>query len=696
MRTLSLALLATLVLAPSARADEGMWTYNAFPKQAVKQKYKLDVTDQWLEHVRLSSVRFNNGGSGSFVSPTGLVMTNHHVGADCIHKLGRSDKDLIKTGFYAKTHDEEIKCPDLELNVLVDISDVTKDVQSVAKPGMDDAAVNKAQKEKMSALEKDCADRTHNRCDVVTLYHGGVYNLYTYKKYTDVRLVFAPEFQIAFFGGDPDNFEFPRYDLDVAYFRVYDNGSALSPEHYLKWSPSGARDGELVFVSGNPGGTSRLDTVAELKFTRDIAQPFSLKRLGISRAVLEEYSKRGPEQARQAETRLFGIMNSLKAINGREAGLKDPKVMSKKESDEVSLRAKLVSDPQYAKIWDNISATEAKFATMFVRYSQTERNSLGTQLFGIAGDLVRLVAEKDKPNGQRLREYRESALPSLELRLFSPAPIYPAMEEAQMVAALDWMQKDLGANDPYVQKVLAGKTPAARAHELVAGTKLKDIAVRRSYGAASKAAIDASKDPLIVLARTIDGDRRAIRKQFEDGVEAPLHHAHELIAKAQFAEEGMARYPDATFTLRLSYGKVAGYTQAGKKVPSMTTIAGMYARAAKADGKAPWDVPPKWVAAKAKVDGKVPMDFVSTNDIIGGNSGSPVINAKGEIVGLIFDGNIQSLPGNFVYDDAQNRAVSVHSSALIEALRNVYDAGFLADELSPPKSERLGKKRASR
>jgi hypothetical protein len=691
MRTLFYALAAIIVLAPVARADEGMWTYNNFPKQAVKQKYKLDVTDSWLEHVRLSSVRFNNGGSGSFVSPTGLVMTNHHVGADCIHKLGRSDKDLIKTGFYAKTHDEEIKCPDLELNVLVDIADVTKDVQSVAKPGMDDAAVNKAQKEKMSALEKECADRTHNRCDVVTLYHGGVYNMYTYKKYTDVRLVFAPEFQIAFFGGDPDNFEFPRYDLDVAYFRVYENNAALSPEHYLKWSPNGARDGELVFVSGNPGGTSRLDTVAELKFTRDIAQPFALKRLGISRTVLEEYGKRGPEQARQAQTRLFGIMNSLKAINGREEGLKDPKVMSKKESDEAALQKKLASDPQYGKVWDNISATEAKYATMFVRYSQTERNMLGTQLFGVASDLVRLVAEKEKPNGQRLREYRESALPSLELRLFSPAPIYPEMEEAQMTAALDWLQKDLGAGDPYVKKVLAGKTPAARAHELISGTKLTDPAFRKQL-AANKQLVATSTDPMIVLARALDPERRALRKTFEDTIEGPLKHNHELLARGIFAAEGTSSYPDATFTLRLSYGKVAGYVADGKKVPAMTTMAGLYERSAKADGKAPWDLPERWIEKKTKINGKVPMDFVSTNDIIGGNSGSPTINARGEVVGLIFDGNIQSLVGDFVYDGAQNRAVSVHSAALIEALRKVYDAGALADELQTT----VGKKHATR
>jgi hypothetical protein len=692
MRTISLSLAALFALVSFARADEGMWTFNNFPKQAVKKKYKVDVTDSWLEHVRLSSVRFNNGGSGSFVSPTGLVMTNHHVGADCIQKLGKSDKDLVKTGFYAKTRDEEIKCPDLELNILVDIADVTKDVQSVAKPGMSDAAINKAQKEKMSALEKACADRTHQRCDVVTLYHGGVYDLYTYKKYTDVRLAFAPEFQAAFFGGDPDNFEFPRYDLDVAYFRVYENGTAVAPENFLKWSAAGARDGELVFVSGNPGGTSRLDTVAELKFTRDVAQPFVLERFAVERTALEAYSKRGTEEARQAQRRLFGIMNGLKAINGREAGLKDPKVMAKKEADEAALQKKLAASPEYGKVWDNIAATEAKFAPMFVRYMDSERSNLGSSLFGMANELVRLVVEKDKPNGERLREYRESALPSLELRLFSPAPIYDGMEEATMTATLEWMQKNLGARDPYLVKVLGGKSPAARAHELVAGTKLKDPAFRKQL-AANKQLVATSTDPMIVLARALDPERRALRKSYEDGIEGPLKHNHELLARGEFAVNGTSQYPDATFTLRLSYGKVAGYVQDGKKIPSMTTISGLYARAAKAGNKAPWDLTERWADRKSKVNGKVPLDFVSTNDIIGGNSGSPVINARGELVGLIFDGNIQSLVGDFVYDETQNRAVSVHSAALIEALRHVYDAGALADELQ---QATVGKKHAAR
>jgi hypothetical protein len=689
--------LALVAVSLPVHADEGMWTYNNFPKAAVKQKYHFDVNDAWLDHVRLSSVRFNSGGSGSFVSQNGLVMTNHHVGADCIHKLVRaaSDKDLIKNGFYAKTRDEEIKCPDLELNVLTDISDVTKDVESVARPGMNDAAVNKAQKEKMSALEKACADRTHERCDVVTLYHGGAYNLYTYKKYTDVRLVFAPEFAIAFFGGDHDNFEYPRFDLDVAYFRVYENDAVVTPEHWLRWSPSGARDGELVFVSGNPGGTDRLKTVAELEFERDWTYPFALERLNLSRRVLEDYSKKGAEEARQAERGLFSVMNSLKVYVGRVAGLKDDKILAKKRTDEAELKKQLASDPEYAKVWDNLAAAEAKWQPMFRRYSLVEgavgRGQLGSQLFGFAGEIVRLVAEKQKPNGERLREYRDSALPSLELRLFSPAPIYDGMEDALMTATLEWMVKDLGASDPYVVKVLGGKTPAARAHELIAGTKLKDPAFRKQL-AASKDAVARSNDPMIVLARALDPDRRALRKLHDDTIEATEKHNHELLARGMFAVRGASQYPDATFTLRLSYGKVAGYSVDGKKIAPMTTIAGLYARSKAAEGKAPWDLPATWIEKKAKLNGKVPMDFVSTNDIIGGNSGSPVINARGEVVGLVFDGNIQSLVGDFVYDETQNRAVSVHSAALIEALRKVYDAGALADELQAP----VGKKHAAR
>ncbi|HZS38337.1 MAG TPA: S46 family peptidase [Polyangia bacterium] len=684
-----LVALGILGAAIPARADEGMWTFNNFPKALVKQRYKADVTDAWLDHVRLASVRFNSGGSGSFVSPRGLVMTNHHVGADCIHKLDDKTHDYIKDGFYAATPAAEIKCPDLELNVLTGIEDVTAEVKSVEKPGMDDAAINKAQKEKMSALEKACNEKTKERCDVVTLYQGGVFNMYRYKKYIDVRLVFAPEFQIAFFGGDPDNFEYPRYDLDAAFFRVYEGDKELHPEHFLKWSAGGAKENELVFVSGNPGNTERLDTLAQLEFLRDFTYPMALKDLARFREVLKDYGKKGAEQERQARTELFYIENSLKALGGYLQGLQDKRLMGTKADEEAALRKRIAASPDkqklYGGVWDSIAATQKKYQTFYKAYGYLEGrrgNPFWSDLFGIARTLVRAGDEKLKPSEKRLREYRDSNLQSVELRLFSAAPIYDGLEEATLATALGNLAGELGAASPVVKAALAGKTPEARAHELVSGTKLKDVALRKQlYG--SKAALDASKDPMIVLARAIDAEARAIRKRYEDEVEGPVKQNMALLGKAQFEAEGLTHYPDATFTLRLSFGKVAGYTVDGKPIAPFTTLGGLYQRSAKAEGKAPWDLPARWASAKGKLKLETPMDFVSTNDIIGGNSGSPVINKAGELVGLIFDGNIQSLPGNFVYDDHLNRSVSVHSSALTEALRHVYDAGALADELSP-------------
>ncbi len=684
-----LVVLGTLSAASLAVADEGMWTFNNFPKKLVKQRYKFDVTDPWLDHVRLSSVRFNSGGSGSFVSPHGLVMTNHHVGADCVSKLGASDHDYIKDGFYAKDQASEIKCPDLELNVVVGIEDVTADVKSVEKPGMDEASVNKAQKEKMSALEKACTDKTQSRCDVVTLYQGGVYNMYRYKKYTDVRLAFAPEFGIAFFGGDPDNFEYPRYDLDVAFFRVYENDKEVQPQHYLKWSASGAKDNELVFVAGNPGNTERLDTLAQLEMLRDTSYPLVLGELKRIQKALQAYGKLGVEEERQARTPLFGVENSIKAITGYLGGLTDAKLMAKKTADEAALQKQIAASPDkqklYGGVWDAIARSQKGYASFYKRYAFTEGrrgNPMSSELFGLARLLVRAGEEKAKPSEKRLREYRDSNLQSLELGLFSSAPIHDGLEEALLTSALERLSAQLGAQDPIVKNALAGKTPAQRAKEVVSGTKLKDVALRKSLWA-DKKALDASKDPMLVLARALDPEARQLRKRYEDEVEGVVKKNLGLVGKAMFEAEGLSHYPDATFTLRLSYGKVAGYTIDGKKITPFTTFGGLFDRATKAENKFPWELPKKWVDGKAKLKLETPYDFVSTNDIIGGNSGSPVINAKGELVGLIFDGNIQSLPGNFVYDDTVNRSVSVHSSALTEALRNVYDAGALADELQP-------------
>ena len=688
----SMALALVLLVAPlAARADEGMWTFNNFPKDLVKKRYKFDVTDPWLDHVRLSSVRFNSGGSGSFVSPRGLVMTNHHVGADCIHKLNSPGHDYIKEGFFAKSSSEEIKCPDLELNVLTGIEDVTAAVKSVEKPGMDDAAINKAQKEKMAALEKACADKTKERCDVVTLYQGGLFNMYRYKKYTDVRLVFAPEFQIAFFGGDPDNFEYPRYDLDVAFFRVYENDKEVAPEHYLKWSAAGAKDNELVFVSGNPGNTDRLDTVAQLEFLRDVAQPALLDDLERIHQVLAAYAKKGAQQEVEARTLDFYVMNGLKAFKGYHEGLANKELMARKVKEEEALKKQIAASPekqkQFGGAWDAIAASQAKYKEFFLPWLELEGrrgNPAYSDYMSLARTLVRAGAERAKPSEKRLREYRDSNLASLELKVLSSAPIYDGLEETLIASYLSNLAAKLGSNNPSVKAALAGKTPEARAHEVVAGTKLKDVALRKQLWS-SKQALDASKDPMLELARALDPGSRAVRARFEDEVEGVVKANQALLARAQFEAQGLSHYPDATFTLRLSFGKIAGYTVDKKKIAPFTNFGGLYARSDKAKDQAPWNLPERWVAAKKKLNPSTPMDFVSTNDIIGGNSGSPVVNRAGEVVGLIFDGNIQSLVGDFVYDEKQNRAVSVHSSALTDALRKVYDAQSLAEELQPSK-----------
>ena len=668
---------ASLISVP-ATADEGMWTVNHFPRQMVKQKHGFDATDAWLEHVRLGSVRFNSGGSGAFVSSRGLVMTNHHVGADCIHKLGATGKDYIADGFVAKTADTELKCPDLELNVLTAIDDVTALVKAAEKPGMTPAAANTAQKEQMASIEKQCATATGQRCDVVTLYHGGIYNLYKYKKFTDVRLVFAPEGQIAFFGGDPDNFTFPRFDYDMALFRAYDNGKPVTPQHFLQWSGQGAKEGDLVFTSGHPGTTSRLHTLAQLEMLRDLQYPTRLADLARVHEVLVQYAKTSVEAQRQAHTPLFGVENGQKAITGYLKGLKDATAIRSRQVAETAAR----KNPDAAKAIDDIAKSQVAYRALFQRLVLTEGFTFQSKLFGLARHLVRLEAEKKLPSEKRLREYRDSNLPSVELAVFSGAPIYAALEEALVADALTHLEKTLGAKDPLVVQALAGQTPAVRAKALVAGCKLAAVAERKRLAAEGKA-LETTTDPMIALAKAVDAEARALRKRFEDEVEGPVRQGQSAIARAAFAAHGTDLYPDATFTLRISFGKVVGYTEDdGTKVAPLTTIGGLYARSDKAGGKAPWNLPKRWVDARKKLDSATPMNAASTNDIIGGNSGSPVVDKKGELVGLIFDGNIQSLAGQFLFDDRQNRAVWVASQALLAGLRTVYDAGFLADELT--------------
>ena len=675
-------------LISSARADEGMWLYNTFPAEKVQKQYGFLPTQEWLDHLRSSSVRFNNGGSGSFVSADGLAFTNHHVGADCIEKLATSGADYMKAGFYAKSQAEEAKCPDLELNVLVGIEDVTAKVKAGAKKSMSTADVGQAQRAAMSALELDCASSTGLRCDVVTLYSGEVYNLYKYKKYTDVRLVFAPEFAAAFFGGDPDNFTFPRYDLDITFFRIYENGKPVHLDNYLRWSNVGVKEGDLIFVSGHPGRTDRQETVAQIMFLKDVDFPARLANYKRRIDALQKFSAESPENARVAQEDIFGLQNSQKAIGGEYKALQNTAVLLKmhtaEREQEQAYVAKHAGEPNP---WEEISNAVKVNREIYDSLMYVERmRGFTSDLAGYARTLVRVAAEKPKPNGDRLREYRDSALPSLEQALFSTAPVYKSLETVTLTTGLAQLKDALGIDDPAVKAALQGKSPAEAAKALIAGTKLEDVALRKQLYEGGKVAIDASTDPLIVLMRTVDPEAREARKRFDDEVDAVVRRDGATIVRARFAQTGFTQPPDATFTLRLSYGPVKGYEEGGKKVPYCTTFAGAFQHAEEHGNKPPYELAPSWIKMKSKLNLQTPLNFVSTADIIGGNSGSPTVNKAGEVVGIIFDGNIQSLALDFYYDDRQARAVSVDSRGIIEALRNIYGANGLADELTGAKA----------
>jgi hypothetical protein len=679
-----LCLMGCLLSGSSAFGDEGMWLYNAFPKDKVKAKYGFEPSQQWLDHVRLSSVRFNNGGSGSFVSADGLTFTNHHMGATCIQQLSTGGKDYMKTGFYAKTQAEEAKCPDLELNVLVAIEDVSGKVKEAVKPAMSAADAGQAQRASMSTIEQDCAKSTGLRCDVVTFYSGEVYNLYKYKKYTDVRLVFAPEFDAAFFGGDPDNFTYPRYDLDITFFRIYENDKPVHLDNYLRWSKTGAKEGDLVFVSGHPGSTGRLRTMSQLEYYRDVDYPSRINSYNRRIALLQKFSAESQENARIAKEEIFSLQNALKAFTGYQGGLQDKAEMAKKDSQEEQMRSTFkqqnssASDP-----WDEIAKAMKIQKDMYLPLTYVERlRGFNSDLARFARDLVRVTSEKTKPNGERLREYRDSSLPSLEQELFSSAPIYKSLEAVTLSDSLAQMQQALGPDNQTVKKILNGKTADEVGKEVMANTKLDDVAVRKQLYEGGSAAIQASNDPLIVLMRTVDPDARAVRKQYDDEVDAVERRDGASIAKIRFAQSGFNQPPDATFTLRLSYGAVKGYVDNGKKIPYFTDFAGGFQHAAQHDNKDPYHLPDSWVNAKSKLDVRTPLNFVTTADIIGGNSGSPTVNTKGEVVGIVFDGNIESLVWNFFYTDAVARAVHVDSRGIEEALRRIYGASGLADELA--------------
>jgi hypothetical protein len=682
------SLAATLIaLAGSARADEGMWTLENFPKEKVEQKYGFRPDDAWLKHVELASARIAGGCSASFVSPHGLVVTNHHCAHACMEQLSNARQDFVKNGFYAASEADERHCPAMEIDQLVAITDVTSTMNQ-ATAGLSGEKYVAAQRAATARLERDCQKAADVRCDVVSLYHGGIYKLYQYKRYQDVRLVFGPELAVAFFGGDVDNFMFPRYDLDVAFLRVYEGGKPAATEAYFPWSAAGPKAGELTFVSGNPGRTARELTVSELAYQRDVALPERLCYLAELRGILTEFQRRGAEEKRFSTDLLFMVENSYKALGGMVEALRSERFFESKVAAQEALIARLEKSPQSARAFvpafAAIAAAEQHLREIHVPLRYIEEGvGFQSQLYRYARTIVRGVTELQKPDEERLPEFHQAALPELEADLFSTAPVHKKLEEVTLEYSLTKLRASLGPDDAFVRQVLGKQSPAELARQVVQGTRLDDPMVRRKLWKAGWAAIEASKDPMIALARLVDPDARAIRKKYDDEVKAVIGKNQELIAKARFAVEGTTTYPDATFTLRLSYGAVKGWREGTREIQPFTTIGGAFARAT---GRDPFALPKSWLEAKPRLDLATPLDFCTDNDIIGGNSGSPVLNRRAELVGLIFDGNIHSLGGNYGFDEANNRAVAVDTTAIGEALTKVYGAHRLATELMPLRS----------
>ncbi len=664
-------------------ADEGMWLFNQPPRQLLQERHQFEITDAWLNHLQRSAVRVG-GASGSFVSEDGLLISNHHVGADSLQKLSSAERNLLRDGFHARTPAEEIKCLDLELNVLQSIEDVTARVNGAVPRDATPEAAFAARRDITAAIEKESLDRTGLRSDVVTLWQGGAYHLYRSKRYTDVRLVFAPEQQIAYYGGDPDNFEFPRHDLDICFFRAYENGQPAQTPDFLRFSPSGVADGELVFVPGHPGRTGRLLTVAELAQLRDHTLPHRLEALYRLEVLLANWGERSRENARRAGRPLLGVQNSRKATEGRLAGLLDAEFFGAKVRAETAFKTRLAGQPAHADAlaaYDRIEQATRTLVAQTTRHELIESaRGFNCESFRLARTLLRAGVERPKPNGERLREFADAGRVSLELNLFSPKPIYADLEILTLADSLAYLASELGQMDPLVQQALAGQTPRARAVALVNGTQVRDVAFRRRLYNDGAAAVSAANDPMIELARLVDPEARALRKVSEEQTETK-QQAHAAIARARNAILGIEGYPDATGTLRLAFGVVRGYESEGKPVPAFTTLGGLYAKADEMNHLPPFNLPGSWEKRPSRLNLKTPFNFVSTCDIIGGNSGSPAVNRAGEFVGIIFDGNLESLPWDYAFSEKQGRATAVHSAAILEALNKVYGAKELANEL---------------
>lgn len=692
MRRALLAALFGMFVCSAAFSDSGMWTFQEFPHELLKRTHGADVSGAWLDRVRTATIRLSNC-TASFVSPEGLILTNHHCAEACLDEHSSQDKNLLAQGFLARTREQELKCGTQIADVLMDTENITAKV-AAATQGLDPKAANDKRKATMTQLEEACEQHSKNatggplKCESVDMYQGGQYWLYKYHRYSDVRLVFAPERAIAAFGGDPDNFQYPRWCLDMSVLRAYGpDGKPAATPNFLSLRPEGPNAGELVFVSGHPGNTSRLLTVAQLEYLRNVSLPRWLLRNSELRGRLIQYGKTSPEARRIVEDPLNNLENAIKVRRKQLDALLDERLLQSKRQEEAALRAKVAANPQLSKQigdpWAQIATAQTRGAQLYLPYVFLEQGAgLGggqpSHLFGYARTLVRAAAERPKINTARLREYSDGALPRVAQRLEAPVPVYPELEKLNLSFSLERMREWLGPDAPIVRQLLSQDSPDSLAAKLVDGTQLADPQVRERLYAGGTAAVDASTDPMIAFARSVDAEARAVRKTYEDEVEAPEDAASEKIAQARFKIYGTSEPPDANFTLRLNFGVVEGWKEDGKPVEPFTHLSRLFERAT---GQEPFKVPDSWLAARAALNLQTRFDLVTNNDIVGGNSGSPLIDANGRVVGLMFDGNIHSISGDFWFDEKLNRAVAVDPQIIFEGLRKVYRANELLAEL---------------
>ena len=674
-----------LMFAVSAvHADEGMWTVDNFPSDIVEQRYGARIDQSWLDRVRLATARLEGGCSGSFVSPDGLVLTNNHCTWSCLYEHTTEEENVWRDGFLADGRESERRCGQEAVSVLVALEDITAKVAEAAR-GLNESEANEARKKTLTRLEQACEEASDSElsCESVSLYQGGQYFLYQYKRYDDVRLVFTPENAIAAFGGDPDNFNFPRWCLDMAFLRVYEDGKPASTPDFLQWRPEGAAKGEAVFISGHPGSTDRLLTVEELKFLRNVTVPHWLIRYSELRGRYLQFSKEDEEAKRLVANRLIRIENAIKVRRNQQAALLNDELMARKQAGEEQMRAAVAADPALAAMvgnaWEDIAEAQATYLTFRDHYTFNEgRAGFQGSLFGYARTLVRAAAEREKPNEDRLREFTDGALPGVEQRLLASVPVPPRLEKLVLAYGFEKLREFLGPDDPFVHQVLGEQSPDGLAQSLVEDTRLADADYRRELWEGGAEAIARSDDPMIRLAASVDEEARSLRKRYEDDVEAVITTASENIARARFALYGTDTYPDATFTLRVTFGSVEGWMEKGERVEPFTRLERAFERAT---GQEPFALPKSWLTARDRLSMSTPFNFVSTLDITGGNSGSPIIDQNARLVGLAFDGNIHSIAGAYWFDTTMNRTVGVHPAIMLEALDKVYDAQSLIDEL---------------